>query len=104
MSIAIKGLGSLLEQRISRFLESLRPQFDWTGYQLRVALLYKKRLQEKQGDAPSGNWSPSMLEIRISIEPVAAATSRGAGIAAPSFRPIPIRGEPLTETVLRVRR
>ena len=74
----IRGLESLLEQRLSGSLESLPPQFNLAGYRLRVSLHDKKSRRKKRHNASAASWSPESGEIRVSFEPSVKAPSMSA--------------------------
>ena len=74
----IRGLESLLEQRLSGSLESLPQQFNLAGYRLHVSLHDKKGGRKKRHNASAGSWSPESGEIRVSFEPSAEAPGMSA--------------------------
>jgi hypothetical protein len=113
--VTIAELEALLERR---FLDALKGSPEFDGYLPRVSFFEKGR--ETMNGASLEKWSPSDAEVRVTFEPafnretsrrgiseVGSAPSRQDQVAEPTpadFQPVSIRGEALSETVLRERR
>ena len=96
-----------LDLKISTLLRPIMPNFD--GCTVRVK--FWNDGNQMDGDEPLENWNRQESgEIRIIVvrpdplgdEDLAAAVENG--FYSPGFRPVPIKGEPLSETIIRDRR
>ena len=84
------------DPRVSRALQFLVPE----GFHPVV------KLEEENPQAPtalSGDWNPGTASIRISFQPVAADASAPEHLPLPRYRPVPVRGEPVSFTIMRER-
>jgi hypothetical protein len=100
----IAEVESRLEEGLAKLLQPLIPK----GYRIHVSLVDKNG-RGKRKNASAGDWSPDRDEVRINFEPAAAepdiAAAQPAGEVSDSdFRPVDIRGESLSATLLRERR
>ncbi len=117
--MTIKEVESRLEQGLAKLgsreyqpLEALLQPLIPKGYRVHVSLADKKG-RKKRKNASADNWSPDLGEIIISFEPEAENShvgvveellSDGEPVSDSDFRPVHIRGEKLSATVLRERR
>jgi hypothetical protein len=103
----IAEIESRIEEGLGKLLQPLIP----AGYRIHVALVDKNG-RRKRKNASAGNWSPDRDEVRINFEPAASAKSGNIALGRTSeeeisnsdFKPVDIRGEGLSATVLRERR
>ena len=94
-----QSVNMMLERRL-RELGVLPP-----GYRCAVRLQGPNRDKKRTADF-AGSWDPDDDSIRIEFEEVESQTEPTIATdpEPPRFRPAPIRGEPLSATVLRDRR
>ena len=96
-----------LDLKISALLRPILPNFD--GCTVRVK--FWDRGNPMDGDEPLENWNRKGAgEISVTIlrpdtlDDSDLAPAVENGFYSPGFRPVPIKGEPLSETIIRDRR
>lgn len=96
-----------LELKISALLRPILPNFD--GCTVRVKLWNGDAPMD--GDEPLEDWNgQDSGEVRITIlrpdklDDTDLASAVENGFYSPGFKPVPIKGEPLSETIIRERR
>ena len=105
----IKELQTQIERRFSESLSDL-PHF--AGLRPHVSIHYRKNGRKHRENASLDHWYAGSEEIRVSFEPdnglprppVVAKPARAGEETTPDFQPVDIRGEALSNTVLRERR